>query len=133
MVVAEGQAPRVWTDEIAGHFPLKIAEVGGALRRTLALLYDRLAAGSDDGFAVSRMTLTRPDGSESVELLAITEQQRETIDEHFEPIFDRLIELWGSRSAARRMLLARLATDLDDPSPAVGSRPGVVRKQVEYG
>jgi len=133
MVVAEGQAPRVWTDEIVGHFSLKIAEVGGALRRTLALLYDRLAASSDDGFAVSRMTLTRPDGSESVELLAITEQQRETIDEHFEPIFDRLTELWGSRSAARRMLLARLATDLDDPSPAAGSRPGVAGKQVEYG
>lgn len=133
MVVAEGQAPRVWTDEIAGHFPLKIAEVGGALRRTLALLYERLAAGSDERFTVSRMTLTRPDGSESVELLAITEQQRETLDEHFELIFARLAELWGSRSAARRMLLARLATDLDDPSPATSSRPGLTRKQVEYG
>jgi len=133
MVVTEGQAPRVWTDEIAGHFPLKIAEVGGALRRTLALLYDRLAAGSDDGFAVSRMTLTRPDGSESVELLAITEQQRETIDEHFEPIFDRLAELWGSRSAARRMLLAKLAADLEDDRSATGSRPDLARKLAEHG
>ncbi len=133
MVVAEGQAPRVWTDDIAGHFPLKVAELGGAFRRTLALLYERLAAGSDERFTVSRMTLTRPDGSESVELLALTEQQRESIDEHLEPIFDRLTELWGSRSTARRMLLARLAIDLDDHSQAAGLRPGLTRKQVDYG
>ena len=111
MVVAEGHSPRVWTDDIAAHFPLRVAEVGGALRRTLALLYDRLASGSDERFSVSRMTLTRPDGSESIEMLAITEQQKATIDEHFEPFLDRLTELWGSRSAARRMLMARLAAE----------------------
>jgi hypothetical protein len=111
MVVAEGHSPRVWTDDIAAHFPLKVAEVGGALRRTLALLYDRLASGSDESFSVSRMTLTRPDGSESIEMLAITEQQKAAIDEHFEPFLDRLTELWGSRSAARRMLMARLAAE----------------------
>ena len=44
MVVSEGQSPRVWTDDIAARFPLRVAEVGGALRRTLALLYDRLAS-----------------------------------------------------------------------------------------
>ena len=44
MVVSEGQTPRVWTDDIAARFSLRIAEVGGALRRTLALLYERLAS-----------------------------------------------------------------------------------------
>jgi hypothetical protein len=128
MVVAEGHSPRVWTDDIAAHFPLKVAELGGALRRTLALLYDRLASGSDESFSVSRMTLTRPDGSESIEMLAITEQQRATIDEHFEPFLDRLTELWGSRSAARRILMARLAAEHEVTGVSVLA-PDTVRAQ----
>jgi hypothetical protein len=118
MVIAEGQAPRVWTDEVAGHFPLKVAELGGAMRRTLALLFDRLASGSDDAFAINRMTLTRPDGSESVELLAITEQQRLAVDRHLKPVLERLVEEAGSRPAALRLLMARLATDLEQSDKA---------------
>jgi hypothetical protein len=113
MVIADGQAPRVWNDDIAGHFPLKVAELGGALRRTLALLYERLASGSDEGFEVSRMTVTRPDGSESVELLAITEQERATVDEYLSPSLDRLVQQVGSWPAARRMLMARLIADFE--------------------
>jgi hypothetical protein len=132
MVVAEGHSPRVWTDDIAAHFPLKVAEVGGALRRTLALLYDRLASGSDESFSVSRMTLTRPDGSESIEMLAITEQQKATIDEHFEPFLDRLTELWGSRSTARRILMARLAAEHEATGVSVIASD-TDREQAQYG
>lgn len=132
MVVAEGHSPRVWTDDIAAHFPLRVAEVGGALRRTLALLYDRLALRSDEGFSVSRMTLTRPDGSESVEVLAITEQQKATIDEHFEPYLDQLAEMWGSRAAARRMLLARLAAEHEVTEVSVRASDSA-KEQAEYG
>jgi len=80
----------------------------------LALLYERLASGSDEGFEVSRMTVTRPDGSESIELLAITEQERATIDEHLAPALDRLVQQVGSWPAARRMLMARLITDFEE-------------------
>ena len=133
MVIAEGQAPRVWTDDVAGHFPLKVAEIGGAMRRTLALLYERLASSSDETFVVSRMTLTRPDGSESVELLAITEQQRETVDEHLGPLLERLVELAGSRLAARRMLMARLATDLDQSDKADSRTKTLGERRSEHG
>lgn len=132
MVVAEGHSPRVWTDDIAAHFPLKVAELGGALRRTLALLYDRLASGSDETFSVSRMTLTRPDGTESIEMLAITEQQKATIDKHFEPFLDRLTELWGSRSAARRMLMARLAAEHEATGVSVLA-PVRNEEEAQYG
>jgi hypothetical protein len=133
MVIAEGQAPRVWTDEVAGHFPLKVAEIGGAMRRTLALLFERLASSSDETFVVSRMTLTRPDGSESVELLAITEQQRETVDEHLAPVLERLVELAGSRPAARRMLMARLVTDLEQSDEADARTEALGERRSEHG
>lgn len=129
MVVSDGRAPRVWTDDEAGRFPLRVAEVGGAFRRTLALLYDRLAASPEDGFSTSRMTLTRPDGSELVELLAITARERASIDEHFEPFLDTLTELWGSRTVACRMLMARLAVENDAARPALD----IGREDERYG
>ena len=77
------------------------------------------------------MTLTRPDGSESIELLAITDQERVSIDEHFEPFLDKLADVWGSRSAACRMLMARLAAEHDADASSVA--PGKGREDVQYG
>lgn len=132
MVVSEGRAPRVWTDDEAGRFPLRVAELGGAFRRTLALLYDRLASSPEEGYSTSRVTLTRPDGTESIELLAITARERESIDEHFEPFLDKLIELWGSRSAACRMLMARLAAESEEAEPARATLD-IPREDQRYG
>ncbi len=111
MMVSDGRAPRTWADEDTDRFALRVAEVGGAFRRTLALLYDQLASHPEQGFSASRVTLTRPDGSETVDLLAITAHERESIDEHFEPFIDTLVALWGSREAACRLLMARLAVE----------------------
>jgi hypothetical protein len=119
MVVSEGQAPRVWTDDIAGRFPLRIAELGGALRRTSALLHDRLAANLGEGYTSSRMTLTRPDGTESIELLALTKQEKIAIDPHFDRAMTALMEGGVSRSAACRMLMARLAAEFEATDAAV--------------
>ncbi|WP_101947990.1 hypothetical protein [Mycobacterium sp. 3519A] len=123
MVISEGQAPRVWSDDIADRFPLRIAELGGALRRTSALLHDRLAANLNEGYSSSRMTLTRPDGTESIELLALTKQQKIAIDPHFDRIVSALMKSGGSRSAACRMLMARLAAEYDvaDSAAAEGT------------
>jgi energy-coupling factor transporter ATP-binding protein EcfA2 len=132
MVVSEGHAPRVWTDDIAIRFPLLIEEVGGAMRRTQALLYGRLAANDDQAsFSTSRMTLTRPDGSEITELLAITERQIESIDAYFEPLLAELTSIWGSRSEACRMLLARLAAENDQRN--VAAKPSGNSEEVRYG
>jgi hypothetical protein len=122
MVVCEGQAPRVWTDDIAGLFPLRIAELGGALRRTSALLHDRLAANLEQRYSCSRMTLTRPDGTESIELLALTGPEKAAIDPHFARLIDTLTEGGLSRSAACRMLMARLVVEQDTTLPGTVSR-----------
>lgn len=111
MVVAEGQAPRVWTDDVAGRFPLRIAELGGAMRRTEALLYDRLARDEQGGFQTTRVALTQADGSEWNELVAISDDDRDRIDEPFNALVDELAKDFGSRAAVCRMLMARLAIE----------------------
>ncbi|PEG34375.1 hypothetical protein CQY20_25930 [Mycolicibacterium agri] len=132
MVVCEGQAPRVWTDDIAGRFPMRVSELGGALRRTSALLHDRLAANIKQSYSASRMTLTRPDGSESIELLVLTEAEKSAIDPHFERLVDTLMDSGLSRSAACRMLMARLATELESASLPTDEH-GFGREDQRYG
>ncbi|MGW9263163.1 hypothetical protein [Gordonia terrae] len=112
MVVAEGHAPRTWTDDIAARFPLSVAELGGAMRRTEALLYDSRARANDTtGFQAARVTLTQADGKEWNELLAISDEDRALIEGDFEATITRLTSKFGSRAAACRMLMARLAID----------------------
>ncbi|UGQ39589.1 hypothetical protein [Rhodococcus aetherivorans] len=117
MVVAGGQPPRSWTDEVALSFPLKAAEVGGTMRRTQALLYERMAAAGDaDRFTSSRVTMTFPDGREHTHVVAVTDREKQTIDEYLEPLIADLEPVFGSRTAACRMLLARLVLE-DEARP----------------
>lgn len=123
MVVSEGQAPRVWTDDIAGRFPLKVSELGGALRRTSALLHERLAEKVSEGYSSRRMTLTQPDGTESIELLSLTTTEKQAVDGPFERVITDLINGSGlSRSAACRMLMARLAMEHEDGNSGLAER-----------
>ena len=110
MVVAEGQAPRTWTDELAARFALLIADLGGAFRRVQALLYDRLAV-SDDAYRSRRLTLTKPDGQETSQVLVLSERDRAEVNKHLDPLLEQLAEIFGSRAAACQTLLAHLATD----------------------
>ena len=108
MVVAEGRAPRVWTDELAGRFALQINEVGGALRRTLALFFERQATAK--GFTARRVTVTNPDGSESSDVLVLTDVERDLLESRVSTVVESLAEDLGSIEAARRSLLAWLVT-----------------------
>ncbi|MEV0946531.1 hypothetical protein [Rhodococcus sp. NPDC049939] len=131
MVVSDGHAPRVWTDDIANRFPLRISELGATMRRVQAVLYERLAADAEpDGFTISRMVLTHPDGTERTEFLSITERQRESLDPHVEPFLEKLGALLGSRTEACRMLMARLAFEETDTSSA---SLGNDRKDIHHG
>lgn len=123
MVVSEGQAPRVWTDDIAARFPLRVSELGGALRRTSALLHERLADSVRLGYTTTRMTLTRPDGTESMELLTLTEPERAAIDPYFEHLLGKLMADGLSRGAACRMLMARLASEYEPTEFSTEARP----------
>lgn len=112
MVVSGGNAPRVWTDDHAARFHLQIAELGGSLRRTQALLYERLAEG-DQQFFTRRLTITAPDGSESSTVVSLTELERDQVGEALESTIERLRPLLGSNEAVRRTALAWLATTED--------------------
>lgn len=131
MVVSEGQAPRIWTDGTAARFPLAVAELGGALRRTSALLHERLATGVGHGYSSSRMTLTRPDGTESIELLSLTEPEKTTIDHYFLPLLDKFVDAGISRASACRMLMARLAQEYEPAKPTEARELG--KEQQRYG
>jgi hypothetical protein len=127
MVVADGHSPRSWNDEIAEQFGLQIAELGGALRRTQALLYERVAAGGQV-FESRRVTITRPDGTEEVEIVALTEAENQLIDGKLSDPLNGLVEVLGSEDAVRRAVLAWIALkhtgspvrELDSPSPVKG-------------
>lgn len=111
MVVSEGQAPRVWTDDLAARFPLMVSQLGGSLRRTSALLHERLAGNMTGSYSATRLTLTEPDGTETIEMLTLTEPEKALVDPQVEQVLDVLARLGIQRAAACRMLMARLAEE----------------------
>jgi hypothetical protein len=122
MVVSEGQAPRVWTDDVHGRFHLRVAQLGGALRRTSALLHGRLAENGGSGYSATWLTMTRPDGAESSEMIWLTENERVEVDRSIEEVLDSLAQSGTQRAAACRMLMARLVEEL---RPAVAGSDGL--------
>ncbi|MDY6811962.1 MAG: hypothetical protein SW127_23625, partial [Actinomycetota bacterium] len=131
MVVSEGQAPRVWTDEIASRFPLRVVELGGALRRTSALLHERLADEVKQEYSASRMTLTRPDGTETIELLSLSAAEKRSLDGPFERMIEDLTATGHSRRTACRMLMARLVLEQEDIDSSV-EKPGFSKEEQRY-
>jgi hypothetical protein len=115
MVVADGQAPRVWADELAARFTLLIADLGGAFRRVQALLYERLAD-SDDAYRSRRITLTMPDGREKSQVLVLSERDRAEVGRYLNPVLEQLAQVFGSQAAACQTVLAHLATADDEVS-----------------
>lgn len=132
MVVCDGQAPRVWTDEVVSLFPLRVSELGGALRRTSALLHERLAAGLGDSYQARRITVTQPDGRETIELLALSEAEKAIIDPHLDTLLDKVMVGGVSRLAACRMLMARLVLEHEAAAePAI--QPPRGGEEQQYG
>jgi hypothetical protein len=117
MVVADGQAPRTWTDELAARFVLLISDLGGAFRRVQALLYERLAT-SSEAYRSRRLTLTMPDGQERSQVLVLSDHDRAEVSKYLNPVLEQLTRVFGSQAAACQTLLAHLATVDDEASPS---------------
>ncbi len=109
MVTLDGSPARSWNDEDVNLFSVKIYEVGGALKRLQALLYDRLSK-SETPFEAIRITLTHPDGSEVVDVVSITEQEKIQISNVMESATEQLESMFGSSSAGKSALLAWLTS-----------------------
>jgi hypothetical protein len=113
MVTLDGTPARSWNDEDINLFTVKIHEMGGALKRLQALLYDRLSK-NETPFEAIRITLTHPDGSEVVDVVSITEQEKNQISKVVGSLTEQLESMFGSSSAGKSALLAWLISQ--DPS-----------------
>ena len=111
MVALEGKPPKTWIDDDLQKFSLRMTEIGGALNRLQALLYDRLSK-HEDGFDAVRLTLTRPDGSETAKVLSISDSERLILEAASENILSELQDTFDGEDEAKTILLAFLATKL---------------------
>lgn len=109
MVSVDGSPARSWNDEDMHLFSAKIYEMGGALKRLQALLYDRLSK-NETPFEAIRITLTHPDGSEKVDVVSITEQEKTQISKAMSTVTEQLESMFGSSSAGKSALLAWLTS-----------------------
>lgn len=107
MVTVEGHAPRTWTDDLCGRFSMQVTELGGSLRRTQALLYEQVAS-DRTGFESRRITVTRPNGIEEVDVLTLTEAERAVVDPAAQELVNRLSDAFGGSENVRRTLMAWL-------------------------
>jgi len=110
MVTLDGTPARSWNDEDINLFSVKIYEMGGALKRLQALLYDRLSK-NEKPFEAIRITLTHPDGSEVVDVVSITEQEKVQISKVMGSVTAQLDSMFGSSSAGKSALLAWLTSE----------------------
>lgn len=109
MVTFDGTPARSWNDEDINLFRVRIHEMGGALKRLQALLYDRLSK-NEVPFEAIRITLTHPDGSEVVDVVSITEQEKNQISKVMVSVTEQIESMFGSSSAGKSALLAWLTS-----------------------
>lgn len=110
MVIAEGAPTKTWNDESIERFKGKAQEIGGSIRRLQALLYDRLSS-DNEGFDAARVTVTFPNGNETVRIVGISEKERSYIATEIDPIIVEFENRFGSLSAAKSALLAWLTSE----------------------
>jgi hypothetical protein len=97
--------PTTWTDEDHERFLANLAELTGTFRRLEAINYDRLAETGESADAV-RITLTRPDGSETAQLVWLDATARAAVDQHGGVAVEALASILGSQARARESLIA---------------------------
>lgn len=105
-VVAQ-KAPTEWTDEDFERFQSELPQQVAAFQRLVALHAERRAHGGGP-FEAHRITVTRSDGSECVQLVSIDESLRGRVEQVLDETLDRLESVIGSRGRAHRSLLALL-------------------------
>ena len=105
MVVAEGSPPRNWGDQDVLKFKRNVSDLGGRLRRTRALLFENTASDAE-AFASRRVTITTPEGTETSEVVSVTERELADLDAALAQAHRGLAEIYGSDEAATRAMLA---------------------------
>ena len=137
-VVAQ-KAPAEWTDEDFERFRRELPEQVAAFQRLVALHAERRAHGGGP-FEAHRVTVTRSDGTEHIQLVSIDQGHRSQVEQVLDETLDRLESVIGSRGRARRSLLALLGEralpeqSLDEPTAAsLGGEQTVAGELVGHG
>jgi hypothetical protein len=105
-----GAPPAGWTDEDRRRFSALVHDIGGTFRRIEALNAE-LRAGSE-GFDALRVTVTRPDGTETAKLVWVDDTRRTALNHIIDDALVRARQEASSDAEARDLLLALLA-DVD--------------------
>ena len=105
--VVSKKAPAEWTDADRARFRRELPQQVAAFQRLVALHAERRADGGGP-FNALRVTITRPDGSEHVDLVGIDESQRHRGGKALDDALIALQEVTGSPRRARKALLALL-------------------------
>lgn len=103
----------MWTDEDHQRYRVNLTELAGTFRRLEAINYDHLAETGDSADAF-RVTLTRPDGSETAQMVWLDLATRETVGKYAGEAIDALASILGSRARARESLIAWAAGEDPD-------------------
>ncbi len=109
-VVAK-KAPAEWRDDDHHRFKRELPEQVAAFQRLLALHAERRAHGPG-AFDALRVTVTRPDGSEHIRLLALDQAQRDDLNKSLDRVLGDMADLTGSSQRAEHALLALLCERL---------------------
>ena len=121
--VVASKAPAEWADEDLERFRRELPERVAAFQRLVAL-HAAHRAGGGGPFEAQRVTVTRPDGSEHVQLVSVDQAHRGRVEQALNEALDRLESVTGSRSRARRSLLALLGERSLPEQPAASSEIG---------
>ena len=137
-VVAQ-KAPAEWTDEDFERFRSELPEQVAAFQRLVALHAERRAHGGGP-FEAHRVTVTRSNGTEHVQLVSIDQGHRRQVEQVLDETLDRLESVIGSRGRARRSLLALLGERAlpeqslaEPPAADLGGEPAADGELVGHG
>lgn len=132
--VVTKKAPAEWTDDDLARFRRELPQQVAAFRRLVALHAERRIDGGGP-FNALRVTLTRQDGNEYVDLVGIDQRQRHRVSKALDDVLRELEDAVGSPQRARKVLLALLGEQIlseqADSSDEV--RPSIMSKAARHG
>ena len=106
--VVSNKAPELWTDENYVHFQYELKRRVEAFHRLLALNIERRAIG-DEGFIATRVTFTKPDGREKIDLVGSDEALQDASKEVLDSALEKLKKIVGTEHHAQKTLLALIS------------------------
>ena len=132
-VVAQ-KAPAEWTDDDLARFRRELPQKVAAFRRLVALHTERRAGGGGP-FDAFRVTITRQDGSEYVDLVDIDQQERHRVSSALNDALGELQEVIGSPFRARKALLALLGEQILSEQSGGDDEVGLalMNKELQHG